>query len=79
MSEQHRSDLEQRVGALLEAHDPATTARAEFLRARWDAGLAWVHFPEGLGGLGLRQPALVPLELIDHCTLDILVTMGAII
>lgn len=54
MSEQHRSDLEQRVTALLEAHDPATTGRAEFLRARWDAGLAWVHFPEGLGGLGLR-------------------------
>ncbi|TDP95115.1 acyl-CoA dehydrogenase family protein [Labedaea rhizosphaerae] len=29
-----------------------TTDRLEFLRARFDAGLAWVHFPEGLGGLG---------------------------
>jgi len=26
--------------------------RAEFLRARFDAGLAWVHYPPGLGGLG---------------------------
>ncbi len=25
--------------------------RLEFLRARFDAGLAWVHFPVGLGGL----------------------------
>ena len=34
------------------------TDRLEFLRARFDAGLAWVHFPEGLGGLGLpREPA----------------------
>src|SRR2546423_4157207 len=26
--------------------------RLEFLRARFDAGLAWISFPEGLGGLG---------------------------
>ena len=70
MSEQHRSDLEQRVGALLEAHDPATTARAEFLRARWEAGLAWVHFPEGLGGLGL------PRDLQAHVD-DLLAAAGA--
>jgi alkylation response protein AidB-like acyl-CoA dehydrogenase len=36
---------------LLAAHDPKTTDRQEFLRARFDAGLAWVHFPAGLGGL----------------------------
>jgi alkylation response protein AidB-like acyl-CoA dehydrogenase len=29
-----------------------TTDRLAFLRARFDAGLAWVHFPEGLGGRG---------------------------
>ncbi|MER5770382.1 acyl-CoA dehydrogenase family protein [Streptomyces sp. NPDC001985] len=40
---------------LLAAHPPATTARADFLRARFDAGLAWVHYPEGLGGLGLPR------------------------
>ncbi|MCC5036722.1 acyl-CoA dehydrogenase family protein [Streptomyces sp. WAC 00631] len=44
--------LRRRVRDLLDAHDPATTPREEFLRARFDAGLAWVHFPEGLGGLG---------------------------
>ncbi|KOG87052.1 acyl-CoA dehydrogenase [Streptomyces varsoviensis] len=40
-----------RTAALLAAHDPATTDRLDFLRARFDAGLAWVHFPAGLGGL----------------------------
>ncbi len=45
-------ELCDRVAALLAAHDPATTDRLDFLRARFDAGLAWIHFPEGLGGLG---------------------------
>jgi alkylation response protein AidB-like acyl-CoA dehydrogenase len=27
--------------------------RVDFLRARFDAGLAWVHYPPGLGGLDL--------------------------
>ncbi|WP_030431625.1 acyl-CoA dehydrogenase family protein [Allokutzneria albata] len=40
-----------RVRELLAAHDPRTTDRLEFLRARFDAGLAWVHYPVGLGGL----------------------------
>ena len=48
---------EQRVGALcdelLAAHDPKSTPAAEFLGAQFDLGLAWVHFPEGHGGLGL--------------------------
>ncbi|GAA0451268.1 acyl-CoA dehydrogenase family protein [Streptomyces sp. NPDC046215] len=44
--------LRERVAALLASHDPATTPRQDFLRARFDAGLAWIHFPEGLGGLG---------------------------
>ncbi|MFI5828823.1 acyl-CoA dehydrogenase family protein [Streptomyces sp. NPDC051578] len=45
-------ELLTRVRDLLAAHPPATTAPADFLRARFDAGLAWVHYPEGLGGLG---------------------------
>jgi alkylation response protein AidB-like acyl-CoA dehydrogenase len=53
--DQARADLQPRVDALLAAHDPATTDRLEFLRARFDAGLAWLHFPEGLGGLGLPR------------------------
>ncbi|MYS11169.1 acyl-CoA dehydrogenase, partial [Streptomyces sp. SID6041] len=36
---------------LLAEHPPATTDRTDFLRARFDAGLAWVHYPVGLGGL----------------------------
>ncbi|MEU2630416.1 acyl-CoA dehydrogenase family protein [Kitasatospora sp. NPDC007106] len=58
-------DLRQRVADLLAAHDPATTDRLDFLRARFDAGLAWVHFPEGLGGLGAPRPlqAVVDAEL----------------
>ena len=44
-------DLRAKVGEFLAAHDPKTTDRLEFLRARFDAGLAWVHYPEGLGGL----------------------------
>jgi alkylation response protein AidB-like acyl-CoA dehydrogenase len=44
--------LATRVTDLLSRHDPRTTEPSTFLRARFDAGLAWVHFPEGLGGLG---------------------------
>jgi alkylation response protein AidB-like acyl-CoA dehydrogenase len=47
--------LRDRVGELLAARDPSTTDRMDFLRARFDAGLAWVHYPEGLGGLGLSR------------------------
>ncbi|MDX6323760.1 MAG: hypothetical protein QOK15_114 [Nocardioidaceae bacterium] len=50
-----RADLRARVERLLADHDPANTHRLDFLRARFDAGLAWVHFPEGLGGLGLGR------------------------
>ncbi len=46
------TDLRERVAALLADHPPTRTDRLDFLRARYDAGLAWVHFPVGLGGLG---------------------------
>ncbi|MGC9667294.1 acyl-CoA dehydrogenase family protein [Planosporangium sp. 12N6] len=46
------TELRERVRAFLRDHDPATTDRLEFLRARFDAGLAWISFPPGLGGLG---------------------------
>jgi alkylation response protein AidB-like acyl-CoA dehydrogenase len=38
---------------LLADHDPSSTKPREFLGAQFDRGLAWVHFPEGYGGLGL--------------------------
>lgn len=55
MSADVRADLASRVEQLLSSYPPVSTDRLEFLRARFDAGLAWVHFPEGLGGLGLPR------------------------
>ncbi|WP_328473859.1 acyl-CoA dehydrogenase family protein [Streptomyces sp. NBC_00448] len=46
------AELRGRVRELLAAHPPGAVSPEEFLRARFDAGLAWVHFPRGLGGLG---------------------------
>jgi alkylation response protein AidB-like acyl-CoA dehydrogenase len=43
-------ELRTRVSEFLAEHD-VSGDRLEFLRARFDAGLAWVHFPVGLGGL----------------------------
>jgi len=47
--------LRDRVTAFLAEHDPAETPKQDFNNARFDAGLAWVHYPEGLGGLGLSR------------------------
>ncbi len=46
--------IDEAIDALLEAHDPRTIPNIDFRGARFDAGLAWVHFPVGSGGLGLR-------------------------
>ncbi len=48
--EQRVSDL---VDDLLGQFPPASTDPRTFLGAQFDRGLAWVHFPEGNGGLGL--------------------------
>jgi alkylation response protein AidB-like acyl-CoA dehydrogenase len=47
--------VEQKLDALLDAFPPASTLEREFLGAQFDAGLAFVHFPEGYGGLGLSR------------------------
>jgi alkylation response protein AidB-like acyl-CoA dehydrogenase len=47
------ADLSARVKTLLDEHDPAHTSPQDFLAARFDAGLAWVQFPRGCGGLDL--------------------------
>jgi alkylation response protein AidB-like acyl-CoA dehydrogenase len=47
--------LRDQVTAFLASRDPAATEPVEFLRARFDAGLAWVHYPAGLGGQGLPR------------------------
>jgi alkylation response protein AidB-like acyl-CoA dehydrogenase len=46
-------DITTRCEALLTANDPEVVSATDFLGAQFDAGLAWVHFPEGDGGLGL--------------------------
>src|ERR1700730_47088 len=42
-----------KVERLLSVHDPKVTPSREFLGEQFDAGLAWVNFPPGCGGLGL--------------------------
>lgn len=43
------------ISGLLEKCPPDRTDPVEFWGAQYDAGLAWVHFPEGLGGLGVGR------------------------
>jgi alkylation response protein AidB-like acyl-CoA dehydrogenase len=45
---------------LVTDHPPASSSPTDFLGARYDAGLAWVHFDRGFGGLGLPA-SLQPL------------------
>lgn len=55
MTDSVRDDLRGRVETLLAEHNPATTDPVTFHRARFDAGLAWVYFPSGLGGRGVDR------------------------
>ncbi|MAW51199.1 MAG: acyl-CoA dehydrogenase [Geminicoccus sp.] len=61
------SELRERVRTLLsEIHpDDPSVDSITFRGAQYDHGLAWVHFPEGLGGLGLSRAdqAIVADEL----------------
>lgn len=54
------ADARRLVAKFLAGHDPAGSEPVEFLRARFDAGLAWVHYPVGLGGRGTSR-ALQPV------------------
>ncbi|PRZ30193.1 alkylation response protein AidB-like acyl-CoA dehydrogenase [Antricoccus suffuscus] len=53
--DQTAAKLKEEVRDFLANHDHTKMDRLEFLRARYDAGLAWVNFPEGLGGKGLDR------------------------
>lgn len=64
------ASLRERTRRFLAEHDPDGMSRLEFLRARFDAGLAWVHFPPGLGGCDAPR-ALQPVVDAE------LVTAGA--
>jgi alkylation response protein AidB-like acyl-CoA dehydrogenase len=48
-------DLRGRVRKLIDEHDPVRSDPRDFLTARFDAGLAWVHFPRGSGGLDMPR------------------------
>ena len=48
-----RALIESAVEALLDRYPPGRTDPVTFLRAQFDAGLAYVWFPRGYGGLGL--------------------------
>ena len=45
--------VEERTTQLLEELDPEAVSVEEFRGRQFDLGLAWISFPEGLGGLGL--------------------------
>lgn len=45
-------------------HDPKSVPIPEFLGACYDAGLSWVNFPEGIGGLGLSRGLQVVADRI---------------
>jgi alkylation response protein AidB-like acyl-CoA dehydrogenase len=51
----NEAQLRELTREFLSKNDHTTMDRLEFLRARFDAGLAWVHFPAGLGGLDLPR------------------------
>ena len=46
--------LDEALDALLAEFDPKKVDNITFRGARFDAGLAWVHFPSGHGGLDMR-------------------------
>ncbi len=56
------NDLEELADELLASHPPATTPMEVFLGAQFDAGLAWVHFPPGCGGLSLPTTAQATID-----------------
>jgi alkylation response protein AidB-like acyl-CoA dehydrogenase len=55
-------DVTTRVADLLAAYPPATTPEEQFWAAQYDAGLAWVQFPEGFGGLGADPNLQMPVD-----------------
>jgi alkylation response protein AidB-like acyl-CoA dehydrogenase len=52
----------ERIEQLLREHDPKSTDPQTFWGAQFDAGLAWVHFPVGRGGLGLSPRHQVTIQ-----------------
>jgi len=53
MADSDLARVDAAIDDLLAAHDPKTTDQRAFRGAQYDRGLAWVHFPEGFGGMDL--------------------------
>ncbi|MDQ1457871.1 MAG: hypothetical protein QOH28_3491 [Actinomycetota bacterium] len=53
MADNDLSRVDAVIDDLLHSQDPERTEPAAFRGAQYDRGLAWVHFPEGFGGLNL--------------------------
>jgi len=61
-------ELRKRTRALLDKIHPEKTDSITFRNAQYEAGLAWVHFPEGYGGFGLapKMNSIVYDEISKH-------------
>ena len=61
-NEMSEEELRRRTRALLEEVHPEKVESVPFRRKQFEHGLAWVHFPEGHGGLGLNPK----MNLVVH-------------
>ncbi|MEX2206387.1 MAG: acyl-CoA dehydrogenase family protein [Myxococcota bacterium] len=70
LREMPEAELRGRVQKLLAEAHPERTDSITFRRKQFEHGLAWVHFPEGHGGLGIspRQQLTVQDEISKHST-----------
>ena len=61
-------ELRQRTRALLDEVHPEKVDSVTFRKKQYEHGLAWVHFPEGHGGLGLspKMNVVVQDEISKH-------------
>ena len=61
-------ELRERTRALLAEVHPEKTDSVTFRRAQFEHGLAWVHFPEGHGGLNIspKNNLIVHDEITQH-------------
>jgi alkylation response protein AidB-like acyl-CoA dehydrogenase len=68
LREMSEAELRGRVQKLLAEVHPERTDAITFRRRQFEHGLAWVHFPEGHGGLGIspKQQIVVLDEITKH-------------
>jgi len=55
MSDTDLATVEAALDALLAEHDPSSESYYEFRGHQYDAGLAWIQYPKGRGGMGLPR------------------------